>query len=177
VAIDVRFIAASNRDLEAMVKAGSFRQDLFYRLNVFPIQLTPLSQRPEDIEPLVLHFMEKHGRKNNRPAMTIEPRALAALKKQAWPGNVRELENLIERAVLFSRGGRIRLADLRLTEGSKGEPEEGLLEAASRAAARAEAELIGRVLAECGGNKSQTAKRLKISYRVMLKKIRDYRLE
>lgn len=177
VAIDVRFIAASNRDLEAMVKAGSFRQDLFYRLNVFPIQLTPLSQRPEDIEPLVRHFMEKHGRKNNRPAMTIEPRALAALKKQAWPGNVRELENLIERAVLFSRGGRIRLADLRLTEGSKGEPEEGLLEAASRAAARAEAELIGRVLAECGGNKSQTAKRLKISYRVMLKKIRDYRLE
>lgn len=177
VAIDVRFIAASNRDLEAMAGTGAFRQDLFYRLNVFPIHLAPLSRRPEDIEPLVRHFMDKHGRRNNRPAMAIEPKALAALKKQAWPGNVRELENLIERAILFSRGGRIRLADLRLPEGSRGDPEEGLLEAASRAAAKAEAELIGRVLAECGGNKSQTAKRLKISYRVMLKKIRDYRLE
>lgn len=177
VAIDVRFIAASNRDLEAMVKAGAFRQDLFYRLNVFPLHLAPLSQRPEDIEPLVHHFLSKHARKNNRPAMTIEPKALAALKKQAWPGNVRELENLIERAVLFSRGGRIRLADLRLPEGMKGEPDEGLLEAGAKAAARAEAELISRVLAACGGNKSRAAKRLRISYRVMLKKIKDYGLD
>ncbi|MBU1355973.1 MAG: sigma 54-interacting transcriptional regulator [Candidatus Edwardsbacteria bacterium] len=181
IKIDIRLIAASNQDLGKMAAEGKFRQDLFYRLNVFPICLSPLNQRPEDIEPLAYHFIEKHSLKNKKKIESIDAGALAALKKYNWPGNVRELENAIERAMLFARGRKINLEDLNIVLPPDDEIEvnvgdEGLLSVSAKAAAKAEAELIEKVLAQTGGNKSQAARRLQISYRVMLKKIKDYGL-
>jgi formate hydrogenlyase transcriptional activator len=102
--VDVRLVAATNRDLDAMVGEGTFRQDLFYRLNVFPILVPPLRERPEDIPALVRHFARKFGRRVGRPITTIPAATMLALQQWEWPGNVRELENVIERAVILSRG-------------------------------------------------------------------------
>lgn len=182
IKIDIRLIAASNQDLGKMVAEGKFRQDLFYRLNVFPINLMPLFQRPEDIEPLAYHFLKKYNLKNNKKIESIDSGALTTLKKYRWPGNVRELENAVERAMLFARGRKINLEDFNIVLPPDEEMEinqggAGLLSVSAKAAARAEAELIEKVLAQTGGNKSQAARRLKISYRVMLKKIKDYGLD
>jgi formate hydrogenlyase transcriptional activator len=102
--VDVRLVAATNRDLAAMVNEGTFRQDLFYRLNVFPILVPPLRERSEDIPALVQHFTRKFARRIGRPITTIPAAAMQALQRWDWPGNIRELENVIERAVILSRG-------------------------------------------------------------------------
>jgi two-component system response regulator AtoC len=102
--VDVRFVAATHRNLEEMVRKGEFREDLFYRLNVVPVWLPPLRARPEDIEPLVRHFLEVHAKANGKPAFTLTPEGLAALQAQPWPGNVRQLQNFIERLVVLSDG-------------------------------------------------------------------------
>ena len=102
--VDVRVIAASNRDLRAMVGDGRFQEDLFYRLSVIPIELPPLRERREDIPPLVEHFVRKHVQRTGRHIEGVDPAALAALEAYDWPGNVRELENAIERAVVLSPG-------------------------------------------------------------------------
>ena len=109
---DVRVIAASNVDLKRAVELGSFRQDLFYRLSVFPIKLPPLRERPEDIHPLVIHFIEHYKQKTGRFISGISKDALQALITYDWPGNVRELENAIERAVIIASGRQIELEDL-----------------------------------------------------------------
>jgi formate hydrogenlyase transcriptional activator len=101
---DARLIAATNRDLEAMVNEQKFRSDLFYRLNVFPIRVSPLRERPEDIPPLVRHFVKQFSRKMNRDIETIPSEIMTALVRYPWPGNVRELQNVIERAVIVSTG-------------------------------------------------------------------------
>jgi len=103
--INVRIIAASNRDLKKEVDAGRFREDLFYRLSVFPIEVPPLRQRREDIPPLVEHFLGQSAKRLNRPAPRIPQTALSHLTSHDWPGNVRELQNTVERAVILSRGG------------------------------------------------------------------------
>ncbi|HYO58876.1 sigma-54 dependent transcriptional regulator [Archangium sp.] len=100
--VDVRFVAATHRNLEEMVHQGEFREDLFYRLNVVPVWLPPLRARPEDIEPLVRHFLDVHAKANGRPPFTLTPDGLAALRTQPWPGNVRQLQNFIERLVVLS---------------------------------------------------------------------------
>ena len=100
--VDVRFVAATHRPLEEMVKKGEFREDLFYRLNVVPVWLPPLRARPEDIEPLVRHFLDVHAKANGRPPFTLTPDGLEALRAQPWPGNVRQLQNFIERLVVLS---------------------------------------------------------------------------
>ena len=110
--VDVRVIAATHRDLRAEVAAGRFREDLFYRLNVFPVRLPPLRERREDVQALAAHFLEKHARALRRPVTSIDPDALQALAGHAWPGNVRELENAVERAVALAAGASIALADL-----------------------------------------------------------------
>ncbi|WP_199242953.1 sigma-54 dependent transcriptional regulator [Vitiosangium sp. GDMCC 1.1324] len=102
--VDVRFVAATHRNLEDMVHKSEFREDLFYRLNVVPVWLPPLRARPEDIEPLVLHFLDVHAKANGRPPFTLTPDGLAALRAQPWPGNVRQLQNFIERLVVLSDG-------------------------------------------------------------------------
>jgi transcriptional regulator with GAF, ATPase, and Fis domain len=104
IKVDVRLIAATNRNLEGEVKAGRFREDLFYRLNVFPIVLPPLRDRPEDIEPLANFFVARYNRNTGRTIKRISPRVLQQLRSYTWPGNVRELEHLIERSVLLTTG-------------------------------------------------------------------------
>lgn len=106
---NVRIIAATNRDLREMVDRGEFRSDLFFRLNVFPIHNPPLRERPEDIEPLVHHFINKHGRRLNRRVEGVEPATLARLRQYRFPGNVRELENIVERALITAQGDRLRV--------------------------------------------------------------------
>ncbi|MCE2790844.1 MAG: sigma-54 interaction domain-containing protein [Planctomycetota bacterium] len=104
VEVDVRVIAASNRDLAKEVSEGRFREDLFWRLNVLPIQLPPLRRRREDIEPLIRHFLGIYGQLNERQIDDVEPAALAAMVEYNWPGNVRELQNYVERAVVLATG-------------------------------------------------------------------------
>jgi two-component system response regulator HydG len=112
VKVDVRLLAATNRDLMSEVRAGRFREDLYYRLNVVAIPLPPLRDRPEDIPLLVDHFLHRFTRRNEKALSGIAPEALAALTAYSWPGNVRELENTIERAVVLSRGSQLGLDDL-----------------------------------------------------------------
>lgn len=108
-AIDVRVIAATNRDLEAEVRRGAFRRDLFFRLNVFPIHSAPLRERPEDIAPLALHILNRPGRRAGVAPPALTERDVRRLSSYDWPGNVRELENVIERAVILARDGRLKI--------------------------------------------------------------------
>jgi formate hydrogenlyase transcriptional activator len=107
--VDVRLVAATNRNLSEGVGAGHFRSDLFYRLNVFPIHILPLRERPEDIPLLVEHFAAKIAQRLGRTLTRIDRRTMNLLETYSWPGNVRELENVIERAVILSRGGTLRV--------------------------------------------------------------------
>lgn len=135
IPVDVRLIAATNRDLAQMVKDRQFRSDLYYRLRVFPVHLTPLRERAGDIPILVHHFVQKHARRMNKQIDAIPPGAMQALERWHWPGNVRELENLIERAVILSPGHvlRVPLAELAETGDHLPHPSElSTLEAAER---------------------------------------------
>jgi transcriptional regulator with GAF, ATPase, and Fis domain len=106
--ISVRIIAATNRDLKKEIEAGRFRQDLFYRLSVFPIEIPPLRDRSDDIPPLAAHFVKQSARRMNRPAPRVTQGTMAQLTAHDWPGNVRELQNAVERAVILSQGGPLR---------------------------------------------------------------------
>ncbi len=110
--VDVRVIAATNKDLRAMVKEGTFREDLFYRLNVVNIQLPPLKERREDILPLAEHFLRKFSKDNNKAVKCFSPEVIEFIMSYSWPGNVRELENMIEHGVILAKNKEIRLADL-----------------------------------------------------------------
>jgi formate hydrogenlyase transcriptional activator len=109
IRVDVRIVAATNRDLTEDVRAGRFRSDLYYRLNVFPLRLPPLRERPEDIPLLAAHFAAKHGERFGRAINRIDRRSMKLLEGATWPGNVRELENVIERAIILSRDGVLRV--------------------------------------------------------------------
>jgi two-component system response regulator AtoC len=111
--VDVRFVVATHRPLEEMVKRGEFREDLFYRLNVVPVWLPPLRERPEDVAPLAEHFLALHGKANGRPGLSLAPDALALLQAEAWPGNVRQLQNFLERLVVLSDGPVLTAQDVR----------------------------------------------------------------
>ena len=144
IRVDARLVTATNRDLNEMVAAREFRQDLFYRVNVFPINLPPLRDRPEDIPVLVRYFAQKYARRMDRHIETIPSEAMEALAHWQWPGNVRELENFIERAVILTRGPvlQIPMGELRIAS----EPA-----AAPSTLAAAEREHIQRVLRETNG--------------------------
>ncbi len=145
--VDVRLIAATNRDLEQMIVDGLFRSDLYYRLNVFPVQVPPLRDRPEDIPALVHHFVERFARPLKRQITTIPDRTMEALQRSFWPGNIRELENVIERAVILSSGSELKvpLADLQPA------PRAAVLSAATGQLRNAERELILEALRESRG--------------------------
>jgi len=121
IKVDVRVVAATNRDLMDEIRAGRFREDLFYRLSVFPVEVPPLRERMDDIAPLAFHFLHQICRELGREPMRITQQQLSVLKKQEWPGNIRELKNVIERAVISSTGGRLRL-DLALPNVAAAEP-------------------------------------------------------
>jgi formate hydrogenlyase transcriptional activator len=114
--VDVRLVGATNRDLAEEVCAGRFRSDLYYRLNVFPVHVPPLRERPEDIPPLVAHFAEKYGTRFDRKISRIDRKTLVVLQAHSWPGNVRELENTVERAVILARHGVLTIDDSMLRD-------------------------------------------------------------
>jgi formate hydrogenlyase transcriptional activator len=131
--VDVRVVAATSRDLTAMVMENKFRSDLYYRLNVFPITIPPLRERPEDIPLLVRHFVAKYARRMNKRIQTIPAAATAALTRYSWPGNVRELQNIIERAVIVSQGEELKVPLNDLNKNTAKAPTTGItLEAAER---------------------------------------------
>ena len=121
--VDVRLVAATNRDLAAMVADGRFRSDLYYRLNVFPLVLPPLRERRDDIPPLVRHFTQRFARRMGRRIETIPSAVMEALVRYPWPGNIRELQNVIERAVILSPGSSLQvpLGDLQVEARSRGQ--------------------------------------------------------
>jgi two-component system, NtrC family, response regulator AtoC len=178
VKVDVRVIAATNRDLAAEVQAGRFREDLYFRLNVFRIRMPALRERREDIPMLVEHFLEKHGRTLGRRGVAITPEALDALTRLDFPGNVRELDHMLERAVLLADPGGA-ITEVELFE----EPGVGVLPRLDGAAAslqdevtRFECERITMAIERCDGNRTHAAKELGLTYRGLLKKMQRYGL-
>ncbi|MFQ5906431.1 MAG: sigma-54 interaction domain-containing protein, partial [bacterium] len=182
--VNVRVICATNRRLADEVRAGRFREDLFYRLNVITISIPPLRERRKDIPLLAEHFRKVYSSKMNKRILGFENDAMEFLITSDWPGNVRQLENVIERAVALTDSDRIQLKHL---EGGTGEPEvlasfagmpeENLKAAGAWGRRVAETAVIRKVLLDAGGNKSLAARRLKVSYKTLLAKIREYGLE
>jgi DNA-binding NtrC family response regulator len=183
VKVDVRVVAASNRNLQAAIGQKMFREDLFYRLSVFPIVIPPLRDRKEDIPILAEHFLDVYSHELKKPIRMLTSDAEAALMNHSWSGNVRELQNCIERAVILAEGETIgpELLNLKSREPA-GEaaplPTDGTLHEVSAAASRAaETRLIQKVLKETNGNKSRAAEILQVSYKTLLTKIKDYGIE
>jgi two-component system response regulator AtoC len=180
--VDVRVIAATNRDLESFVQQGDFREDLYYRLAVVPIHLPPLSRRKEEIPDLVYHFLERHRDRLGVKVESVSPEAMEALLGYPWPGNIRELENLLERIAVLADGTEIRAADLP-EDILHPAPERSPLDfsdddlSVKRHSAELERVLIQRALERTGGNKTQAADLLELSPRALRYKIRDYGLE
>ena len=174
--VDVRLIAATNKDLVAMIKTGAFREDLYYRLNVVNIRIPPLRERTDDIPLLTASFLKESSRENGKDITGIEPKARAALYAYPWPGNVRELRNCIESAVVLCKGGVIGLEDLppniRVEDG-----EETFRLAVGISLAEAEREVIRKTLARAGGNKSRAAEVLGIGRKTLHRKLAEYGLE
>lgn len=175
IAVDVRIIATSNRNLKEYISQGRFREDLYFRLNVIPIVLPPLNERLEDIPLLVHHFVEKYNKENSKSIEGIDQDALSLLMSYHWPGNVRELENLIERAVVTSTGKTLNEDDFPsdLSLGALGDDMPGLkvpmrLEEGSRY-------LILKTLEKYGGNKTKAAEALGITTRTIRNKLAEYR--
>jgi DNA-binding NtrC family response regulator len=189
---DVRFIAATHRDLEAMVRAGQFREDLYYRLNVIPVWLPPLRERPGDVAELAARFAESLGAENGRPHLRLDDRALARLREHAWPGNVRELMCVIERLIVFTDGDLVSDGDvLRELERIRGraastppssrpedEPHESSRTVPSSgddtlASRRLEAErsAVEDALRRAGQNRTQAARLLGVSRRTLYKRL------
>jgi two-component system, NtrC family, response regulator HydG len=175
VKVDVRIIAATNRDLEEEVKKGAFREDLYYRLNVVMLTVPPLRDRREDIPLLVHHFVRKFAEKNRRTVECITPECMELLCRYPWPGNVRELENAIERGVILMRGDQLTEKSLPLTiqrqdtvvaDPSSDERTGSLFEA--------EKSMILQTLAETSGNKSEAARRLGITRKTLQNKLQKY---
>ena len=184
--VDVRLVAATNRDLKKEIAGGGFRDDLYYRLNVVPIVLPPLRARAGDIGELVTFFVAKFNARLNKSVKGLMPEALQILERYQWPGNIRELENIIERAVLFADGEHVTPADLppdvaslgvgpRLDLGDASPPlgAEGLKEQVKAATARLERELIVRALKQTTGNVTHAARLLKISRKGLQLKMKE----
>ncbi len=189
--VDVRLIAATNRDLEELIREGRFREDLYYRLAVVPIALPPLRDRREDIPLLVQHFIAKYDQRLGKKVERVDDEAMAMLLAYGWPGNIRELENLMERSVLFADGPVISEAQLpdSLRERPPGPPAPiaavgplgaiaapsgaSMKEIVRQAQAELERELITRALEETGGNVTRAAKRLQISRKSLQIKMKE----
>jgi DNA-binding NtrC family response regulator len=187
--VNVRIIAATNRDLKAAVGARQFREDLYFRLAVFPVQIPPLRERRSDIVQLAEFFAAKYGRELRRAPLKLAAESAPVLEEYSWPGNVRELENCIERACILARGTEITPADLNIKPPSEYTPREqtallegfdlrgSLAEVSGRAQRLVERRKIDLTLRECGFNKSRAAERLSVSYKTLLTRVKELELE
>jgi two-component system response regulator AtoC len=186
VPVDIRFVSATSRDLTKLIAEGRFREDLFHRLNVVPIHVPPLRERPSDIRPLAHHFAERLARRLGVRAIALTEPALAALEAYEWPGNVRELENAIERAFVLSDGtGTLTEADLDdrfdAPAAETAAPEHDVPRGADDLRLKPrldelERQLIRQALEKTGGNRGRTAEVLGISQRALLYKLKEYGL-
>ena len=176
VKVDVRVIAATNKDLGKEIKEGRFREDLFYRLNVIPIHLPPLRERKEDIPALANHFLSLYREKNKKDIKEISPKALDLLIRYDWPGNIRELENCLERAVIVARGELIAPIDLppAMQNLPAGKEDAEILFPAGLSLQEAEKALILKTLEDAGGNRSRAAEILGINRRTLQMKLKEY---
>ncbi len=176
IKVDVRVIAATNSDLFSLVTEKRFRQDLYYRLNVVPIEIPALRERREDIPLLVEHFLDKYTRENHRPAMSISPKAMELLMRYDWPGNVRELENCIERCVVLSRTPVIEPSQLPpaiLNHRDRGR----IIIPVGVSMEEIKKEAILRTLEAASGNKTRAARMLGIGVRTIHAKLKEYGLQ
>ncbi|MFN0243116.1 MAG: sigma-54-dependent transcriptional regulator [Planctomycetota bacterium] len=177
--VDIRLVAATNRDLKTMVRSGEFREDLLYRLQVVVIELPPLRDRPGDIALLLDHFLRSLAAQHERPVRGIAPEARSVLMRYAWPGNVRELRNVVENMVLLARGEVLTVEDIPdqvRPQGAGASLRQGAFELAGKTLAEVEAELIRESLRLFGGNREKTAKSLQIGERTLYRKIKEYQL-
>jgi DNA-binding NtrC family response regulator len=178
--VDVRVVAATNQDLKAAVAVKEFREDLFFRLSVFPVEIPPLRRRRGDILPLAEMFLERYGREMGRKGLRLSDVAKRALLDHTWPGNVRELQNCMERSAILCEGAVIEPAHMRLTAPPAGGPSLAdvldlsgpLAEIVKRVGARAEEEAIALALREAGGDRSAAAARLGISLATLNRRLR-----
>jgi len=179
IPVDIRIITATNKDLEAMIKQGTFREDLYYRLNVVALSLPPLRDRKEDIPLLCRYLLEKNARDLNKEGLRFSREALDAIIKYPFPGNVRELENIIEHASILCRGVEITLEDLppvifESSDGICGPADSANLEIQVEAL---EKRMIADALRKCGGNQSKAARNLGLTERKLRYKVKKYGLE
>ncbi|MBU8913447.1 MAG: sigma-54 dependent transcriptional regulator [Spirochaetales bacterium] len=170
IPIDARIVAATNRDLEAQVADGAFREDLYYRLNVIQLQVPPLRERPEDITSLVAHFIRRYREKTGSAVSGISPETIARLQNYRFPGNVRELENLIERAMILADGTELQPRDFPIGEPAGRRPRVGTLNDMER-------EAIVEALHRHEGHRQNAADELGITRRTLLNKINEYELD
>jgi DNA-binding NtrC family response regulator len=179
--VNVRIVAATNRDLEEAMRDGTFREDLFYRLNVITITLPPLKERSEDIPRLVEHFVRKYGQETAKRVTGVSPEAMQILQRQTWRGNIRELENCIERAVILANDTEIQPRDLLLKPAtSAAAPEsdkDGPVLTVGLPLREVERRHILATLEACEGNQSKAAVMLGIDRKTLRTKVRDYGLE
>jgi len=171
IRVDVRIMAATNRDLAAMVKAGTFRKDLFYRLDVLSIPIPPLRERMGDLETLCEHLLEKIGHKNGTLCQELSPAAMELLERHAWPGNVRELENVLERAMLNTDAHTLEPSDF---QELGGEPAAGASTLAG-AVEETERRVLEAALEACHGNVAQAARRLGIGRTTFYRRLNAFR--
>jgi DNA-binding NtrC family response regulator len=184
--VDVRVVAATNRNLKQRVAERQFREDLFFRLSVFPIQIPPLRERSKDVVILARHFVDRFCRDLNKKPLTLSTAALDDLNSYSWPGNVRELQNCIERAVILCDGDTIQLRHLNLSfrqptaAAPVASPWEEIdlsgtmTDALRRVTAEVERRKLDRALSEAAGNKQRAAETLQISYKTLLQKLKEY---
>jgi DNA-binding NtrC family response regulator len=190
IRVDVRIVAATNRDLARAIQEGTFREDLYYRLNVVPVPIPPLRNRRDDIPPLIVHFIEKYNKRLEREVSSASPEAENALCQYRWPGNIRELENVMERTMLFLDGDVIGLDDLPPDVLGKSDPsslipipalhlpppESGLKDAVRETTSLLERQYIVRALEKTGGNVTRAAALLKISRKSLQNKMKEFDL-
>ncbi len=183
IPVDLRVVAATNKDLRGAVDAGEFRGDLFFRLAVFPIEIPPLRDRDDDVILLARHFAAELGKELRGREATLSESSLRALRAHRWPGNVRELENAIERACILADTPELQPADLGFTEDQARDPKAfgfdlsgSLSEVAERAVRIVERKKIADALVQSEGNKTRAAEALGVSYKTLLTKIKEYNL-
>src|SRR5438552_3446093 len=188
--VDVRVVAATNRNLRNAVAARQFREDLFFRLSVFPITIPPLRERPSDIPMLAKYFIDRFSRDLNKKPLSLAPSAVEELLAYQWPGNVRELQNCIERAVILTEGDSIHARHLSLSfrAAAAGTPVNGspwdqidlsgpMAAATARVVAEVERRKIAQALAEASGNRAKAAEALQLGFKAFTAKLREHGLE